>query len=77
MTNKNDLITTYFDSAIACQRNADLQMAKSLYRKILAIQPTHEPAIGNLALVVKEMGQHNQAIQLLKKLICQELNLLT
>ena len=62
-------ITEYFNSAINCQKNGDLETAESLYRQILVIEPNHSPSISNLAYIFKHLGKYDLAIQLLRKLV--------
>ena len=69
MTDNIKQITEQFDSAVECQKAGNFPEAMFLYRKILSIQPNHEPSIGNLSVVAKQIRNYDLAIKLLDKLI--------
>lgn len=58
-----------FEQALALHQAGDIHGAESLYRKVLAAQPTHAQALHSLSAIAYYRGQHNQAEDLARQAI--------
>ncbi len=58
-----------FDAAVQLHRADRLGEAEALYRKILSIDPRHADALNLLGAMAGQMGQFQQAIELMKQAI--------
>src|SRR5579863_5423801 len=58
-----------FDLASQHHRAGRLQEAETLYRQVLAQQPSHAGALHGLGMLARQVGQTGPAIELLRRAI--------
>jgi protein O-GlcNAc transferase len=61
-------------SAIRHHQSGQLQMAERLYRQILEEEPRHADALHLLGVIALQMGQHDSAIDLIRRAIAIDAN---
>lgn len=63
-----------FNTALDLHRNGQLVQAESLYRQLLASQPTHSAALHLLGLLCHQSGRSTEAVSLIQRALAIEPN---
>tara|TARA_B100000787_G_scaffold89903_1_gene66448 strand:- start:65 stop:1447 length:1383 start_codon:yes stop_codon:yes gene_type:complete len=68
-TNKNLQIKETFNLAIKNHQEDKTDIAQELYNQVLKINPNHSPALNNLGVIFKELGENQKAKKCYEKAI--------
>lgn len=60
-----------YNSAIHVMENGDLSKAGELFLSVMQMLPQFLPAANNYAIVCSKLGRHEEAIEILRRLLCQ------